>query len=238
MNVLLCFSFSTRALHHVSPEGDSPFRPHRLAAQSLLLPDRQVVCDIIFIIIIWFFFSLSNRREITCCLADRWVASGGDNMVCGCCETSCNQQGRHRRHAASSPQQVALEGTASLGPITLEGSVLEVALPSKPAALSQTQETSRAGEANKLTSVLKQKPLWWQLPAANGTDATYLLSLLLVHSPTVRCRCSTGGARPRQCGILPQTAKISRPQCSHLIWGNKSISDWVFSLDSFFFFLN
>lgn len=162
-------------------------------------------------------FSLSNRTEITCCLADRWVASGGDNMVCGCCETSCDQQGRHRRHAASSPQQVALEGTASLGPITLEGSVLEVALPSKPAALSQTQETSRAGEANKLTSVLKQKPLWWQLPAANGTDATYLLSLLLVHSPTVRCRCSTGGARPRQCGILPQNAKISRPRRSHLI---------------------
>lgn len=162
-------------------------------------------------------FSLSNRTEITCCLADRWVASGGDNMVCGCCETSCDQHGRHRRHAASSPQQVALEGTASLGPITLEGSVLDVALPSKPAALSQTQETSRAGEANKLTSVLKQKPLWWQLPAANGTDATYLLSLLLVHSPTVRCRCSTGGARPRQCGILPQNAKISRPRRSHLI---------------------
>ncbi|XP_075868510.1 zona pellucida sperm-binding protein 3-like [Nelusetta ayraudi] len=92
---------------------------------------------------------VDSQHKACSFLTDRWVASGGDNLVCGCCETSCDQQGRHRRHAASSPQQVALEGTASLGPITLEGSVmegsvLEVAPPSKPATLSQTQESSRA----------------------------------------------------------------------------------------------
>lgn len=75
-------------------------------------------------------------------------------MVCGCCETSCDQQGRRKRHTASFDQQVALEGTASLGPITLEGSVLEVELPSKPAPLKQAQETSPAGEATRLTSKL------------------------------------------------------------------------------------
>lgn len=145
------------------------------------------------------------------------MASGGDNVVCGCCETSCDQQGRQRRHVASSAQQVVLEGTASLGPITLEGSVLEVELPSKPAALSRTQETSLAGEANDLPVVLKQKPLLSPFSAANGTAATYLLRLLLAHSPTVLRGHSTGGACPCQCGILPQNAKIGPSRRSHLI---------------------
>lgn len=61
--VVVFFSFSTLALHHVSPEGDSPFRPRRLAAQSLLLPDRQVVCDIIFVLLLYYFFSVSLTGE-------------------------------------------------------------------------------------------------------------------------------------------------------------------------------
>lgn len=80
-------------------------------------------------------------------------------MVCSCCETSCDQQGRRKRQTASFGQQVELEGTASLGPITLEESVLEVELPSKPAPLRETQETSPAGETTRLMSKLKLKPL-------------------------------------------------------------------------------
>ncbi|XP_070813920.1 zona pellucida sperm-binding protein 3-like [Chaetodon trifascialis] len=53
--------------------------------------------------------------------ADRWVASGGDNKVCSCCETSCSEQRRRRRHAADA--DVEWEGTAALGPILLEENI-------------------------------------------------------------------------------------------------------------------
>lgn len=87
---------------------------------------------------------VDSQHKACSFLTDRWVASGGDNMVCGCCETRCNQRERRRRHVASSAQQVALEGTASLGPIILEGSVVEAELPFNAVARSQTQETRPA----------------------------------------------------------------------------------------------
>ncbi|XP_031708122.1 zona pellucida sperm-binding protein 3-like isoform X1 [Anarrhichthys ocellatus] len=50
--------------------------------------------------------------------ANRWVASGGDNAVCGCCETSCSEQRQKRSLAADvEPQR---EGTVAQGPILLE----------------------------------------------------------------------------------------------------------------------
>ncbi|KAK9523861.1 hypothetical protein VZT92_017746 [Zoarces viviparus] len=50
--------------------------------------------------------------------ANRWVASGGDNAVCGCCETSCSEPRRRRSLAADvDPQR---EGAVALGPILLE----------------------------------------------------------------------------------------------------------------------
>lgn len=67
-------------------------------------------------------------------------------MVCSCCDTSCDQQGRRKRQAESISPPVALEGMASLGPITLEGNFLGVELPSKPAPLRETQEIRPAGE--------------------------------------------------------------------------------------------
>lgn len=215
----------------MSPEGNCPFHPCRLAEQSLLLLDRQVVYNLIFCRLI--FNSLSNSWKINpWCPEDRWVASGGDNMVCSCCATSCDQQGRRKRQTAAFAQQVALEGTASLGPITLEESVLEVELPSKQAPLRQTQETSPAGEATRLTSKLKLKPLWSQLYAANGTTATYLLSLLLVYGPSVRR--GSGDIYSHRCLVMPQNTKNCWPWHSHLIWCNKSISEWVSSLFSLF----
>lgn len=74
-------------------------------------------------------------------------------MVCSCCETRCDQQGRRKRQTASSAQQVALGGLVSLGPITLEGTVMEVELPSS-IPLRQSQETNPAGEATRLASKL------------------------------------------------------------------------------------
>ncbi|KAM9334112.1 zona pellucida sperm-binding protein 3-like [Symphorus nematophorus] len=55
--------------------------------------------------------------------ANRWVASGGDNNVCSCCETSCSEQRRKRSLAADADLQ--WEGTAALGPILLEENILE-----------------------------------------------------------------------------------------------------------------
>ncbi|XP_039649503.1 zona pellucida sperm-binding protein 3-like [Perca fluviatilis] len=55
--------------------------------------------------------------------ANRWVASGGDNKVCDCCETSCKRRKRSLGEDAViglSPD-LQWEGTAALGPILLEG---------------------------------------------------------------------------------------------------------------------
>ncbi|XP_068446989.1 zona pellucida sperm-binding protein 3-like [Clinocottus analis] len=54
--------------------------------------------------------------------ANRWVASGGDNKVCSCCETSCSAPRRKRGLAADVDPQ--WEGTVALGPILLEESIL------------------------------------------------------------------------------------------------------------------
>uniref|UniRef100_H3CH89 Zona pellucida sperm-binding protein 3 n=1 Tax=Tetraodon nigroviridis TaxID=99883 RepID=H3CH89_TETNG len=50
--------------------------------------------------------------------ASRWVASDGDNVVCRCCETSCDERKRKRRLAADVVSQ--WEGRASLEVILLE----------------------------------------------------------------------------------------------------------------------
>ncbi|XP_042369089.1 zona pellucida sperm-binding protein 3-like [Plectropomus leopardus] len=54
--------------------------------------------------------------------ANRWVASGGDNKVCDCCETSCSEQRQKRSLAADA--DLWWEGTAALGPILLEDDIL------------------------------------------------------------------------------------------------------------------
>ncbi|XP_028275658.1 zona pellucida sperm-binding protein 3-like [Parambassis ranga] len=69
--------------------------------------------------------------------AQRWVASGGDNRVCRCCETSCGEQ-RWRRSLAADAA-LRWEGTAALGPILLEESIQQ----EEP--LLQTQEVTQAG---------------------------------------------------------------------------------------------
>ncbi|CAK6962496.1 zona pellucida sperm-binding protein 3-like [Scomber scombrus] len=55
--------------------------------------------------------------------ANRWVASGGDNKVCSCCETSCSERRLRRSLAADADLQ--WEGTAALGPILLEENILQ-----------------------------------------------------------------------------------------------------------------
>ncbi|XP_034409235.1 zona pellucida sperm-binding protein 3-like [Cyclopterus lumpus] len=52
--------------------------------------------------------------------ANRWVASGGDNKVCGCCETSCSK-GRKKR-GLEADVDAQWEGTVAVGPILLEES--------------------------------------------------------------------------------------------------------------------
>ncbi|XP_040888564.1 zona pellucida sperm-binding protein 3-like [Toxotes jaculatrix] len=84
--------------------------------------------------------------------ANRWVASGGDNKVCSCCETSCTEQRRRRGLAADAglPLDLQWEGTAALGPILLEENILleeltEVSeLPSEPVSLLQTHKVIQA----------------------------------------------------------------------------------------------
>ncbi|XP_030265200.1 zona pellucida sperm-binding protein 3-like isoform X2 [Sparus aurata] len=80
--------------------------------------------------------------------ANRWVASGGDNKVCNCCETSCSERRQKRGLAADADLQ--WEGTAALGPILLEGDVGEEELTEppellpEPASLLQTHEVTWA----------------------------------------------------------------------------------------------
>ncbi|XP_070786738.1 zona pellucida sperm-binding protein 3-like [Enoplosus armatus] len=84
--------------------------------------------------------------------ANRWVASGGDNKVCSCCETSCSKRRQTRSLAADAglPPEVHWEGTAALGPILLEENILQEELTElaelfpEPASLLQTQEVTRA----------------------------------------------------------------------------------------------
>ncbi|KAM8905642.1 zona pellucida sperm-binding protein 3-like isoform 2-T2 [Spinachia spinachia] len=54
--------------------------------------------------------------------ARRWVASGGDNKVCSCCETSCGVHRQKRSLAGAVEPQ--WEGVAALGPIQMEESIL------------------------------------------------------------------------------------------------------------------
>ncbi|XP_041637401.1 zona pellucida sperm-binding protein 3-like [Cheilinus undulatus] len=60
--------------------------------------------------------------------AKRWVASGGDNKVCDCCESSCSRQRRRRSPtvAAGLDSELEWEGVAALGPIILEENILQV----------------------------------------------------------------------------------------------------------------
>ncbi|KAM6893928.1 zona pellucida sperm-binding protein 3-like, partial [Xenentodon cancila] len=55
--------------------------------------------------------------------AGRWVASGGDNNVCSCCETSCIGQRQRRSPAAHAAVQ--WEGTTVLGPILVQDDTLQ-----------------------------------------------------------------------------------------------------------------
>ncbi|XP_054479995.1 zona pellucida sperm-binding protein 3-like [Anoplopoma fimbria] len=80
--------------------------------------------------------------------ANRWVASGGDNEVCGCCETSCSEQRQKRSLAADVDLQ--WEGTVALGPILLVESILLEEL--TELSQLQTQEVTRA--ASHLSTAL------------------------------------------------------------------------------------
>ncbi|XP_068165562.1 zona pellucida sperm-binding protein 3-like [Antennarius striatus] len=55
--------------------------------------------------------------------ANRWVASGGDNKVCSCCETSCIEQ--RRKRGLSADEDLRWQGTATIGPILVEENVVK-----------------------------------------------------------------------------------------------------------------
>ncbi|XP_071779909.2 zona pellucida sperm-binding protein 3-like [Centroberyx gerrardi] len=83
--------------------------------------------------------------------ANRWVASGGDNKVCSCCETSCTDQRGKRSLAADT--DVQWEGRAALGPILVQDDALLEELMElseftpEPAAQAQTQELTPAASS-------------------------------------------------------------------------------------------
>ncbi|XP_034533770.1 zona pellucida sperm-binding protein 3-like [Notolabrus celidotus] len=87
--------------------------------------------------------------------AQRWVASGGDNKVCDCCESSCSLQ-RPRRSPAADVGVVPApewEGTAAVGPILLEENILLVEMTEilpEPAPLLQTHEVTLAASSSSL----------------------------------------------------------------------------------------
>lgn len=92
------------ALHHVSPEGDDGLCPRQLAAQGVLVLDRSQQVSLVQMRqrpCVCVCVGGVRSASVTECFAPlhRWVASGGDNNVCSCCETSCQEQ-RRRRFAA------------------------------------------------------------------------------------------------------------------------------------------
>ncbi|KAK2880341.1 hypothetical protein Q8A73_023039 [Channa argus] len=88
--------------------------------------------------------------------ANRWVASGGDNKVCSCCETSCSEQRLKRSLPADVGLSPALqwEETASLGPILLENNPWLTKLseiPQEPASMLQTHVVIQAASHPSIT---------------------------------------------------------------------------------------
>uniref|UniRef100_A0A3B5R1S2 ZP-C domain-containing protein n=1 Tax=Xiphophorus maculatus TaxID=8083 RepID=A0A3B5R1S2_XIPMA len=80
-----------------------------------------------------FKFIQDDRSEfyITSCSflteAGRWVASGGDNKVCSCCETSCGGQ-MQRRSPRTYGTPLQWDGMVALGPILLEDGLIPTAV--------------------------------------------------------------------------------------------------------------
>ncbi|XP_059183830.1 zona pellucida sperm-binding protein 3-like [Centropristis striata] len=83
--------------------------------------------------------------------AQRWVASGGDNKVCDCCETSCSARKQKRSLAADAELAAELqwEGTAALGPVLL---LEENIPPEEPTELSglQALQVTRAASYSSM----------------------------------------------------------------------------------------
>ncbi|XP_019733946.1 zona pellucida sperm-binding protein 3-like isoform X2 [Hippocampus comes] len=115
--------------------------------------------------------------------AKRWVASGGDNKVCSCCESSCSEKRRKRDlgedAAAGLLHHVQWEGTAHLGRIQVEAD--NVTQPETCSSL-QMPEVARAASSRSLATLC--------------TVGTVLAGLLLAvigaaicsraHKPTVK----------------------------------------------------
>lgn len=103
------------ALHHMSAESNASLCTRRLGAQSLLIPvwsqevslhkDCSTVQVFAFrfvamaLMLMQSFAALPPNNAFSA--LDRWVASGGDNKVCSCCETSCGTQRWKRSLAAN-----------------------------------------------------------------------------------------------------------------------------------------
>ncbi|KAM3857156.1 LOW QUALITY PROTEIN: zona pellucida sperm-binding protein 3-like [Diretmus argenteus] len=107
--------------------------------------------------------------------ANRWVASGGDNKVCSCCETSCSDQRRWRRSPSADTDQ-QWKGEAALGPILVQDNVMleEVTqtaeFPLEAPALAQTQELTPAASS-----------LWTTLLCAAGAALGVVLLVFMIY---------------------------------------------------------
>ncbi|XP_061571700.1 zona pellucida sperm-binding protein 3-like [Cololabis saira] len=81
--------------------------------------------------------------------ARRWVASGGDNNVCSCCDTSCIGQRQRRSPAADAAPQ--WEETVVLGPILVEDNA---ELPPEPLPQLQMQGETHAASYSSAALLL------------------------------------------------------------------------------------
>ncbi|KAM9836037.1 zona pellucida sperm-binding protein 3-like [Aulostomus maculatus] len=93
--------------------------------------------------------------------ANRWVASGGDNQLCSCCESSCG--GRRWRRSLAADADLQWEGTAALGPILLEDDTLR----QEPTELSQLPP-----DHHRVTQAGTEPPRHFLLSAFNLNDGS------------------------------------------------------------------
>lgn len=108
--------------------------------------------------------------------AQRWVASGGDNKICDCCETSCS--GQRQRRSSAADAALEWEGMAALGPILLEDGILHEDLTEVsellPGPVPQLHTQGESHAASRLTALL--------------CGAGAALAVVLVFTSAVICR--------------------------------------------------
>uniref|UniRef100_A0A3B5MTL8 ZP-C domain-containing protein n=1 Tax=Xiphophorus couchianus TaxID=32473 RepID=A0A3B5MTL8_9TELE len=129
LTVCLTDSKLTGAQSYFTPRSQEDKLHFQLKAFKFIQDDRSEVREVTLICLCTLkntlYIFMQKHIFVTCSFlteAGRWVALGGDNKVCSCCETSCDGQMQRR----NPPLQ--WDGMVALGPILLEDGLIPTAV--------------------------------------------------------------------------------------------------------------